>query len=176
MRINLRVALLLLIGLVALGSAWSGMSSSQTVHGKAGDAFALKSATLVIDFGADSGRQVKVIQLADLPVDATGWDVLVQAGVPLQGTDQYPTGFVCRLEGWPSEQDESCDGTPSYSDGHWAYFLSSKKLGGGWILSGQGAAAHVPACGDIEGWKWVAPNSAVTPPSVSPDTDECPAQ
>ena len=176
MRINLRVALLLLIGLVAMGGVWSGISSSGTVRDQAADGLALKSASLVIDFGPESQRQPKVITVENLAGAATGWDVLLHAGIKVQGTDQYPTGFVCRLEGWPNKQTESCAGTPAYSKGHWAYFLSSKSIGAGWILSGQGAATHVPECGDVEGWKWIAPNAAVTPPKVKPEMAACPAR
>ena len=173
MRLNLRVALFLLIGLVAIGGAWSGIAASQTGARSEDNKTAGKSVTLVIDFGADSGRKVDVITVSNLDIKATGWDVLVHAGLKVQGTDQYPTGFVCRIEGWPSEQNESCDSTPAYSKGHWAYFLSSKKMGGNWILSGQGAATHVPECGDVEGWQWVTPNTASNQPSVKPEADEC---
>lgn len=173
MRLNLRVALFLLIGLVALGGVWSGLTTSETTGSRANGDVAEKSVALVIDFGPDSGRKVKVVKVANLKFNATGWDVLVHAGMKVQGTDQYPTGFVCRIEGWPSEKNESCDGTPAYSKGHWAYFLSSTKIGGNWMLSGQGAATHVPECGDVEGWKWVAPNKEVTQPTVKPDADEC---
>ena len=173
MRFNLRFSPILLICLVAIGGFWSGKATSETGNQPRSAKPDTKSATLVIDFGKESGRAVKVIKLANLNMEASGWDVLAKAEVDVQGTDQFPTGFVCRIQGWPSERSESCQETPSYAKGHWAYFLSSKALGGSWILSGQGAAAHVPQCGDIEGWKWVAPNSAATEPSVKPAADEC---
>jgi hypothetical protein len=173
MRLNLRLALMLLIALVAVGGVWSGLNSPQSSDNSSATVGPLKSATLVVDFGSDSGRETKVIQLADLPNAATGWDLLVRADVAVQGTDQYPTGFVCRIDGWPTEQAEACDETPAYSDGHWAYFVTSKKLGGGWLLSGQGAATHVVECGGFEGWKWVGPNDDSTPPRVSPEVGDC---
>ena len=138
MRLNLRVALFLLIGLVAIGGVWSGSQSSSSTG--------VKSATIVIDFGADSGREPKVIELTGVPVEETGWDLLVRAEVGVQGTAQYPTGFVCRLHGWPTVAAEACDETPAYSDGHWAYYVTSKELSKGWLLSGQGAASHHDLC------------------------------
>ena len=63
MRLNLRVALFLLIGLVAIGGVWSGSQSSSSTG--------VKSATIVIDFGADSGREPKVIELTGVPVIPT---------------------------------------------------------------------------------------------------------
>ena len=165
MRLNLRVALFLLIGLVAIGGVWSGSQSSSSTDDK--------SATVVIDFGADSGREPKVIELTGVPAEQTGWDLLVRAEVDVQGTAQYPTGFVCRLDGWPTVAAETCDETPAYSDGHWAYYVTSHEISKGWLLSGQGAATHVVECGGFEGWKWVGPREEATPPSVSPEIREC---
>lgn len=173
MRLNLRVALILLIGLVAVGGVWSGLQAPSSSRESASNATGLKAATLVIDFGEESGREPKIIELNDVPADASGWDLLVQSRLGLEGTDQYPTGFVCRLDGWPAEAVEACEETPSYADGHWAYFVTSTKLGPGWLLSGQGASSHVVDCGGLEGWKWVGPREEATPPSISPQIREC---
>ena len=173
MRLNLRVALFLLIGLVAIGGAWSGLQTSNSTDKTSSISPSKKSATLVIDFGDDSGREPKAIELNDLPATATGWDMLVQSGVDLEGTDQYPTGFVCRLDGWPTVAAEACDETPSYADGHWAYYVTSKDISQGWLLSGQGASSHLVDCGGAEGWKWVGPRQESTPPRISPAIREC---
>lgn len=173
MRLNLRVALFLLIGLVAIGGAWSGWQSPSSSGEAVLSGAEAKLATLVIDFGENSGREPQVIELSDLPAEATGWDLLVQSGVDLEGTDQYPIGFVCRLEAWPTEAAESCDDTPSYSDGHWAYYVTSKGLSKGWLLSGQGASSHVVDCGGFEGWKWVGPGEEAKPPIVPAEIREC---
>lgn len=173
MRLNLRLALVLLVGLVAVGSIWSGVQSTSPAKDGTSSLPATKSASLVIDFGADSGLETKVIKVSDLSSDATGWQLIVESGTVVKGTDQYPTGFVCRLDGWPTEDAETCDETPTYADGHWAYFVASKKLGGNWMLSGQGAAARIVECGSYEGWKWVGPKEESTPPSVLPDVIDC---
>lgn len=173
MRLNLRVALFLLIGLVAIGGAWSGLQTSSSTDAEASIGPGMKSATLVIDFGDKSGKAPKTIELNDLPAAATGWDLLVESGVALAGTAQYPTGFVCRLDGWPTEAAEACDETPSYADGHWAYYVTSKDISQGWLLSGQGASSHVVDCGGVEGWKWVGPREESTPPRIAPAAREC---
>jgi hypothetical protein len=172
-RLNLRAALFLLIGLVAIGGAWSGWQAASSTGEGASTGLGAKSATLVIDFGDNSGREPKVIELNDVPAEATGWELLVKAGIGVEGTDQYPTGFVCRLDGWPAAAAESCDETPSYADGHWAYYITSKDISGGWLLSGQGASSHVVDCGGFEGWKWVGPGEEATPPSIPAEIREC---
>jgi hypothetical protein len=173
MRLNLRVALLLLIGLVAIGGVWSGLQAPSPAKTVGVSESAAKSATLVIDFGAQSGRDLMVLKVENLKADATGWDVLSQSGTTVKGTSQYPTGFVCRLDGWPTEESQTCQDTPGFRDGHWAYFVTSKQLGGNWILSGQGAATHIPECGAFEGWKWVGSGEETTPPSASPKLGDC---
>jgi hypothetical protein len=173
MRLNLRVALLLLIGLVAIGGVWSGFQAPGPAKGMGATDPAHKSATLVIDFGAKSGREVKVLKVENLKTDATGWDLLIRSGATVKGTSQYPTGFVCRIDGWPKEDSQTCQDTPAFKDGHWAYFVTSKKFGKDWMLSGQGAATHVADCGEYEGWKWVGPSEAATPPSVAPEVGDC---
>lgn len=173
MRLNLRVALLLLIGLVAIGGTWSGWQATNSSGEGVLSGAEAKFATLVIDFGENSGRDPQVIELSDLPAEATGWDLLVQSGVDLEGTDQYPIGFVCRLEAWPTKATEACDDTPSYADGHWAYFITSKDISQGWLLSGQGASSHVVDCGGFEGWKWVGPGEEANPPIVPAEIRKC---
>ena len=169
MRITLRVALWLLIALVAVGGLWKAAESS------AGDVdeSATKRVTLVIDFGAASKRPTVVKALGDVKQTATGWSLFKTAGIDARGTDEFPNGFVCRIQGWPSEQAQDCADTPTYSEGHWAYYVTSSELGSGWILSGQGAAAHVPECGGYEGWKWVAPGEEASPPSENPVIEKC---
>ncbi|MEY3846509.1 MAG: hypothetical protein RJA66_776, partial [Actinomycetota bacterium] len=118
MRISLRVALWLLIALVAVGGFWKAVESS------AGDvdASATKKVTLVIDFGAASKRPTVVAALDDVKQAATGWSLFKTAGIDTRGTDEFPSGFVCRIQGWPSEQEQDCADTPTYSEGHWAYY------------------------------------------------------
>ncbi|MEO0027878.1 MAG: hypothetical protein RL716_1209 [Actinomycetota bacterium] len=102
MRINLRVALIGLVALVAIGAVWSGILDGRFL-GATPAGGNQKSVTLVIDYGIDSNRAVKSVDLINLPSDVKGWDLFNAANLSVQGTDQFPSGFVCRIEGWPKE-------------------------------------------------------------------------
>jgi hypothetical protein len=159
----------LLIALVAVGGLWSaGNSDATNVESAAG-----KKVTLVIDFGEGSSRPPRVERLEALDQRASGWSLFASAGVAVEGTAQFPTGFVCRVAGWPSKANQNCADTPSYAEGHWAYYVTKRDIGVGWILSGQGAATHVPECGGYEGWKWVGPGEVSSPPRTSPKLEAC---
>lgn len=172
MRFNLRFALIGLIALVALGALFSSQQTA-TTQALGPATSSKKQLTLVIDYGEDSNRSLDVIDLAEVPDSATGWEVLEQANIQVQGTDLYPTGFVCRLNSWPSESEQTCRETPKANQGHWAYFVTNLQLGNGWILSGQGAASHIPDCGGFEGWSWVRSGEAATPPRYAVSARGC---
>jgi hypothetical protein len=169
MRLNLRVALWLLIALVAVGGLWSTAQTDATQSDSANG----KRVTLVIDFGAVSGLQTRVEALEKVSQAATGWSLFETAGISAEGTSEFPTGFLCRLEGWPTHADQDCADTPKYSEGHWAYYVTSSAIGSGWLLSGRGAATHVPECGGYEGWKWVEAGEEPSPPRLKPVIKKC---
>jgi len=101
-----------------------------------------------------------------------GWELLT-ATTKVQGTSQYPVGFVCRINGWPTIAAQSCKNTPTYAQGSWAYFLSNAH--GTWSFSGTGSTMHHPACGTSEAWLWVAGGQDPTQakPSVRPSVSKC---
>jgi hypothetical protein len=115
-----------------------------------------KNVTLVVDFGKQSRRPIRVIAVNDIAQTLTGWNLFSLAKLKVQGTTQYPRGFVCRIEGWPTAKQQDCSSTPSFRSGHWAYYVTNFQLGGGWLLSGQGAGSHIPDCGGYEGWSWIS--------------------
>ncbi len=151
-----------LLALVLVGGFISGTrhTSSST------EVLPQKVVTLVIDFGKKSQIPMKVITLNDVPATSTGWDMFGLAAVTIQGTDQFPTGFACRIAGWPSKVAENCKKTPAYSAGHWAYFVTNSQLSASWVISGVGASMHIPDCGGYEGWSWVAPGANAEPPRL----------
>jgi hypothetical protein len=132
-----------------------------------------KTVTVVVDFGKKSGRATRVIALSNISTSANGWTLLSQTKLKIEGTQQYPTGFVCRIAGWPTSKQQDCADTPTYKEGHWAYYVTSFSRGGGWLLSGQGAASHVPDCGGYEGWSWIAGGEANKPPRFKVENRAC---
>jgi len=133
----------------------------------------LKSVTLVIDYGVGSKLATKVVDLTDIPSSTSGWALFGLAKQRVQGTKQFPVGFVCRINGWPSVKKQNCAGTPAYRDGHWAYYVTNYQLGPGWLLSGQGAATHIPDCGSYEGWSWIPGGQPNRPPRYKVETRAC---
>lgn len=162
----LRITLLALIALVALASVWQGISagfgvtisvqSSQTPRPiaflgetKTG-ACVNEGITLVVDFGSRAKRDPQIFCV--IGEGPTGWQVLTESQLNPEGTLQYPTGFLCRLDDYPSKTEQDCANTPTVNEGHWAYFYASAATGNNWLASGIGAAQRKPLCGDYEGW------------------------
>ena len=178
---NLRFVLIALVVLVSAGW-WIGMRSSGPVVSPGvvapavvspGSSSASDSVQLVVDFGAASGKPTFVKSIDGF--DGTGWQLLEAAGLKIQGTDDYPKSFVCRINGWPTEAAQSCAKTPTFVEGSWKYFVASPELGSGWIVSGVGVAGHRSSCGQAEAWVWVAggEDSTSVVPSVKPAVLKC---
>ena len=174
MKLSLRMVLIALVALVAIGSMVSTIPSEQPYpksnfgEGQCGET---DGVSLVIDFGSSSQR--KALELCAIDFDLTGWDIFASTQVPVEGTSEYPTGFVCRLAGWPTPDKQPCSKTPTAAQGTWAYFVASDQTG--WQFSGQGAAMRKPTCGSVEGWRFVEPGEvgSQTWPRVEPQTKSC---
>lgn len=151
------------MALVAIGALWSGLMESGLI-GPAAAGGSQKKVTLVIDYGTKSNRPMQTFELKNLPGDIKGWDLFKSANLSVRGTDPFPSGFVCRIDGWPNKAQQDCADTPNFAEGHWAYYVTNSSLGSGWLLSGQGAATHIPECAGYEGWSWVAPGEDSKPP------------
>ena len=158
------VALSVAIGVrVALGSTASlGNSATNSVQ-------------LVVDFGTESGRGVVSQRVEGF--SGTGWELLVAAGMTPEGTGDYPTGFVCRLDGWPSPEAQDCSDTPTPTEGTWGYFVTNPEIGKGWIVSGVGSNMHRPRCGQSEAWVWIPRGKSISEvkPGIEPETYDCSA-
>ena len=172
MRLRLRSVLVALIAFVAVGGLITALDSGRKAQ-DAADGADGGSVQLVVDFGASS--ELRTIDVRVPNFAGSGWQLLEQAGVEVEGTADYPKSFVCRLDGWPTRQMESCDSAPSVRNGHWAYWVTNPALSDGWVLSGVGAAAYVAQCGQAEAWVWVPPglDSAKVRPRVAAQTFEC---
>lgn len=172
----MRIALLTLIGLAAAYAAAPGIGkifglsiddpmSTFVEKGSEPGACVDDGVTLVIDYGLDSGRATKVICAKNYGVnpDDTGWGLFEAAEQTVSGTTDYPTGFVCRINGYPSPKSEPCASTPNPKVGSWVYFTASGDSE--WRFSNAGAGSHHPRCGDYEGWRFVqgTPNARTVP-------------
>ena len=169
-RIRPRTALVALVALVAvgwlLGARLSDGTGTATGSGGA-------SVGLVVDFGTSSGRPAIVRKVQAFA--GTGWQLFSAAGVRVEGTADYPTSFVCRIDGWPNKAEQDCASAPGASQGHWAYFVSSPTMANRWMISGIGAAGHRSKCGESEAWVWVLPGKSLDEvrPHVAPPVSKC---
>lgn len=147
------LALLAIIGgagaLAWVAGLWSSQNTASSSHGRV---------QLVVDYGTAANRPRFEATVANFR--GTGWQLLQKAGLSVQGTDEYPQSFVCRINDWPAAEVQNCRDTPTYAEGSWKYFIADQKLGNNWLASGFGAAAHQTGCGMAEAWLWVDPSQA----------------
>lgn len=172
------MVLVALVALVAIGglistipSAESSKQSSTSARFHDGQCANEFGVSLIIDFGKSSGREPLVRCAQDF--EGNGWQLFAAAGVEVSGTDEFATGFVCRVADWPSVAEQPCTSTPTAAQGTWAYFVSNEA--NGWQFSGQGAAMRKPKCGTAEGWRFVESGEVASQamPEVLPITFGC---
>lgn len=152
-KVPFRAVLISLVALVAIGGL---VVPNLQVAGDSGatedGACTHKGTTLFVDFGSNSKMEPLVRCITDTGL--TGWQVLEHAGLKVLGTAEYPDAFVCRIDSFPSEENEDCNGTPGLSTGSWVYFYANTGTKG-WSRSPVGAATRKPRCGEVEGWLFV---------------------
>lgn len=172
----LRMTLIGLIALAALFSLWPALSaglglsvsidSNQPHSGKntaantnasgsrGGCSAAKPGVTFIVDFGGSGANRVERYCATGTPTN--GWTAFQAAGLKVTGTAQYPVGFVCRINGYPTPAQESCQETPNPTNGSWVYYIASAKTNNhGWQFAMVGATMIKPACGDVQGWRFV---------------------
>lgn len=166
---------------VAGSSPQDGSPDGSPVVSRTPQAAALTSCdgvAVVVDGGAlDTGPLGRASALACAPVDGTVTvlDAAAAAGVELQGTEQWGTAFVCRVDGRPAVDEdvlradgstgtESCVRTPSQG-AYWALWTSS--AGSTWVYATSGVTSLDVAPGDAVGLVFVTSDEP-GPPRVSP--------
>jgi len=115
--------------------------------------------TVVVDFSAFGAG---VVTRCAPGAHDTGLDVLSAAGLAVAFAGP---GFVCRIDGLPGPDRESCAATPP-ATAHWTYWHAQR--GGSWTYSPVGASAWQPAQGSVEGWAFVDGPGGNQPPGVPP--------
>ncbi len=189
MQLSLRAVLVGLVCLVAAGGLLTVLPESKdpvATPGLSHEAKACEAGrgvTVVVDFGTSIDKPARVSCARDF--GGTGWQALAAAGIEVEGTAQFPVGFVCRLAGWPEAKRQNCHDTPTYQEGHWAYFYSnpgktqdSARNAAEWQISGAGAAMRKPACGSFEGWRFLlaGESTQTAKPRAKPTPTVCPAK
>ena len=171
-RFRLRTVLIALLALVAIGGLISRVPNLNLGFYSSKDC-SVQSTTLVVDFGTGSTPQSSLRCASNFT--GTGWQLFAATGFHVEGTSQYPTGFVCRIEQVPSPRQDACLNTPDNKNGHWAYFYSTASTGNTWHFSPIGAATRKPKCGDWDGWRYLLPgeDAASNPPRQEPSPYSC---
>jgi len=165
-----RAVLLILLAIVAIGSVTttSNISKSTKTEAIDGPCFE-KGITLVIEFGLlEQGSIIRCVQ----HFEGTSWDLFEAADLTVQGTANYPTSFVCRIQGQPSAEIEPCAGTPRVQTGSWIYFVAkAEDEEREWQRSPVGASSRTPKCGDSEAW--VFSKDSTVSPLTKPSSIQC---
>lgn len=118
--------------------------------------------TVVVDFTAFGGD----VEVRCAPGDpASGLAALHAAGFDTQGTQRDGPGFVCRIDGRPTPESESCVATPP-ADAFWTYWHAPR--GGSWTFSSSSAGHRDPRPGTVEGWARAGRQPAIAPPAAPP--------
>ena len=173
MRFSLRTVLIALVALVAIGGLFSTGAISTVSNGPAVSSSVMDSTcqtpgvSLVIEYGADREPQTACAE----NFAGTGWELFATTGQKVEGTTEYPVGFVCKINEYPAEQ--SCSGTPSSDQGSWAYYFATFESGETWRFSPVGASTRKPQCGDFEGWVYLSPGEKAHPPLLAPRPMKC---
>lgn len=180
MRLFIRLSLLGLVGLVAVGYAltqWVQTDGNPTPVAKSSPVAVLdgqcetEGVSLVVDFGSASA--IETIEKCISNFEDTSWNLFASAGLKVEGTSKYPIGFVCRIQGFPDASKDACLNMPNPLVGSWAYFVSSAGSNQ-WQYSTWGAATHKPACGSAEAWLFKLPTDNLEEPPVNkPKTNVC---
>jgi hypothetical protein len=149
------------LGIAPLGIAPLGIAQTAAVAGACPGA---DGVTVVVDFQELGGSTI--VRCATGP-QSTGLAALKDAGITITGTTRWGEAFICRIEGKPGADTESCIDTPPAS-AYWSYWHASN--GGSWTYSQLGAAARTPPPGSFEGWSFALDRSATgaPPPRLTP--------
>lgn len=180
MRLLVRLSLIGLVGLVAIGFALNNRvqtGSNPNPSTKSSPVSILngqcetEGVSLVVDFGSESELQ-PIVKCISNYTDSS-WNLFQAAGISVTGTSKYPVGFVCRIQNFPNEAQEPCLDMPNTAVGSWAYFVASAGSKE-WQYSTWGAATHKPACGTAEAWLFKLPSEDLEEPPINkPKTSVC---
>lgn len=132
--------------------------------------------SVIVDFGALDAPGVRGCAPVESRDSVSGLDALVAAGVSIEGTAQWGTAFVCRVDGRPgAEEDivlpdgqlvrESCARTPS-QQAYWSLWHADQSE---WRYATTGIGDLDLAAGDTLALVFTTGPQAATTPEVLPE-------
>lgn len=124
------------------------------------DCSAADDVTVIIDY-KDLGSETQVL-CAEGAGGKSAFEVLGAAGVELQGTADYGDAVVCRVNGLPDEQTETCETFSATA--YWAISISEQDK---WLLAEMGVQDQVVAGGTFLGLSY-EPITTDAPQSQGP--------
>lgn len=95
----------------------------------------------------------------------TALDVLTDAGLDLEGTADYGDSVVCRVDGQPDADEESCQSMPSGA--YWGFFVS---VDGAWEYAQKGVDQQELSEGDFVALAYQQSDDP-QPPEQAPDDE-----
>lgn len=147
---------------VAMWLIASPASAVDPGKGKPGYCPDATGVTVVVDF-QDLGGDA-IIRCAPGP-QASGLAALQNSGMIVAGTQRWGMAFICRIEGKPGLESESCADTPP-ATAFWGYWHAAN--GGSWAYSQRGVANRKPPAGSFEGWSFSLNQSTNPAPRIVP--------
>lgn len=155
---------LLLVALVAFATGLTAAPAAAVDPGKGKPGYCpdATGVTVVVDFGGLGGDAI--IRCAPGP-QASGLAALQNSGMIVAGTQRWGLAFICRIEGKPGPETESCADTPP-ATAFWGYWHAAN--GASWAYSQRGAANRKPPAGSFEGWSFSLNQSSNPAPRIAP--------
>jgi hypothetical protein len=102
-----------------------------------------ESVTVVVDAEMlDGDLDVRCVDAGD---GATVLDAATDAGFVVEGTAEFGSAIVCRVDGAPDETREPCDAMPA-ADAYWISWVGS---GAGWEYAQEAVNEQAVAAGDV---------------------------
>lgn len=125
----------------------------------AATALAVPAAAAEVDFACGSEDVVVVVDpemlgrdldVRCVPVpdeEPTALTVVEDAGFVVEGTADFGSATVCRVDGFPTEREETCRSMPA-ADAFWSVWLASDEE---WTYAQEAVDAQPVAAGDVVG-------------------------
>lgn len=99
---------------------------------------------ILVEYGSLAGAPTTVCAQGAAGMRAL--DALTSAGLELEGTTEHGDAIVCRVNGLPDENAESCASMPA-ADAYWAFYTATE--GSAWDYAAAGVSEQVLEEGDF---------------------------